>query len=360
MTEASHTPFDPSLWSVPADVDEPRPTFPTVPAAPPSPSPPSPAHDEITIPDPTAGYTIDVAPQPVSAPVIHLEPPLPPPRPSPPPDRRTWIGTAALVLALVVALAVPGWLFYRTMSNRIDRERSRVAALNSQLDLVAGTLDKLEKDVDSLTGQVSSTGSTSGDLTQRLADLEEQLGRVPDVTALVKDVQPSVFTIEAGDFLGTGFVASSNGGSSILVTNFHVVSQVWNSGEKTVTVVKDNDRFDGRILEVKKGTDLAAIKVERVLPALDLVRSLPDVGTAVLVFGSPEGLEGTVTTGIVSAIRDGFIQFSAPVSPGNSGGPVVDYLGHVIGMTESKIVEQGAEGLSFAIPSGRVCTMVAC
>ena len=90
------------------------------------------------------------------------------------------------------------------------------------------------------------------------------------------------------------------------------------------------------------------------------MRTLPDVGTAVLVFGSPEGLEGTVTTGIVSAIRDGFIQFSAPVSPGNSGGPVVDYLGHVIGMTESKIVDQGAEGLSFAIPSSRVCTIVAC
>jgi hypothetical protein len=357
MSDSLHDPFDPPLRSTGPEVDEPRPPV----GAASSSALPAKPDEEITIPDPS-GYTIHVASTDVpTAPVIHLEPAvIPPPRGRAREERRTWIGTTALVMALVVALAVPGWLFYRSMSDRIDRQRAQVAALNSQLTLVAGALDKLEKDVETLTGQVSSAGTESTDLSQRLAELEQQLGRVPNVTELVKDVQPSVFTIEAGPFLGTGFVASSDGGSSILVTNFHVVSDVWNSGERTVTVVKENQRFDGRILEVKKGADLASIKVERSLPVLELVRTLPDVGTAVLVFGSPEGLEGTVTTGIVSAIRDGFIQFSAPVSPGNSGGPVVDYLGHVIGMTESKIVDQGAEGLSFAIPGSRVCTIVEC
>jgi S1-C subfamily serine protease len=79
----------------------------------------------------------------------------------------------------------------------------------------------------------------------------------------------------------------------------------------------------------------------------------------VIVVGSPLGLGGTVATGIVSAFRteEGleYLQFSAPVSPGNSGGPVVDRSGAVVGVAVGKVVEDGAEGLSFAIPYERAC-----
>jgi putative serine protease PepD len=82
------------------------------------------------------------------------------------------------------------------------------------------------------------------------------------------------------------------------------------------------------------------------------------VGDSVLVLGAPLGLGGSVSNGIVSAFRDGYIQFSAPIAPGNSGGPLVNLHGQVIGVARSKLVAQGAEGLSFAIPIAIVCTSV--
>jgi putative serine protease PepD len=88
----------------------------------------------------------------------------------------------------------------------------------------------------------------------------------------------------------------------------------------------------------------------------------PRPGEFVLSIGSPFGLGGSVTTGTVSALRplDGvnYIQFSAPVSPGNSGGPLVNPQGEVIGITELKAVEFGAEGIAIAIPVNQVCTQL--
>ena len=77
------------------------------------------------------------------------------------------------------------------------------------------------------------------------------------------------------------------------------------------------------------------------------------------MLGSPLGLGGTVTSGIASAYRNDhgltYLQFSAPISPGNSGGPVINEHGRVVGVSVMKMVGDGAEGLSFAIPSSRLC-----
>ncbi len=81
----------------------------------------------------------------------------------------------------------------------------------------------------------------------------------------------------------------------------------------------------------------------------------PKVGDPVLAIGSPLGLAGSASSGIVSDVRPGPLQFSAPVSPGNSGGPVVDRRGHVLGVATAKLVGNGAEGLSFAVPVDAVC-----
>ena len=94
------------------------------------------------------------------------------------------------------------------------------------------------------------------------------------------------------------------------------------------------------------------------------VRSACDgrAGQSLLVIGSPLGLGGSVSTGSVSALRDidgvNYIQFSAPVSPGNSGGPVVNGAGEVIGITVAKANAAGAEGIGFAIPVNQVCVQL--
>ena len=85
----------------------------------------------------------------------------------------------------------------------------------------------------------------------------------------------------------------------------------------------------------------------------------PKIGDSVLVVGAPLGLEDTVTSGIVSARRTenghDYLQFSAPISPGNSGGPVVDDQGRVIGTAVAKFVGDDAEGLALAVPVAHVC-----
>ena len=81
--------------------------------------------------------------------------------------------------------------------------------------------------------------------------------------------------------------------------------------------------------------------MQLVVVPLTAAKGQPSVGQPVLVAGAPLGLGGSVTNGGVSAFRNGLIQFSAPISPGNSGGPVVDHNGNVIGVTEAK-VEQTA------------------
>jgi S1-C subfamily serine protease len=81
-----------------------------------------------------------------------------------------------------------------------------------------------------------------------------------------------------------------------------------------------------------------------------------------MALGSPQGFDGTVATGIVSGYRSiagaDFIQFSAPISPGSSGGPLVDGEGRVVGVSSAKWVDTGVEALAFAIPVQTVCTVL--
>jgi putative serine protease PepD len=269
-----------------------------------------------------------------------------PPAPSPRPTRRSRLALLAVVVLLVAGL-LAGFAAYVQTSHRLDRESRAVATLTKQLDQLDSTLEAERETLDALSS--------------RLAAVDAKVRDQPDPAAIAAQVQPSVFTIEAGNLQGTGFVVSSKGRTALLVTNFHVVKDVWDSGGTTVQVSAGSKSFDGRVVDVSQSDDVATIRVHASLPALEIRRQLPAVGSLVLVFGSPEGLEGTVANGIVSALRDQYIQFSAPVSPGNSGGPLVDGQGRVLGITTAKIVQTGAEGLSFAIPIDMACrTVISC
>ncbi len=120
--------------------------------------------------------------------------------------------------------------------------------------------------------------------------------------------------------------------------------------------------LEARLLGVHKDTDLALLKIdEKDLPTLPLVtQQRPHVGQLVFAIGSPEGLQNSVTMGVVSALSRQpnpakpmtYIQTDAPINPGNSGGPLVDMNGAVIGIN-TFILSQGggSEGLGFAIPA---------
>jgi S1-C subfamily serine protease len=212
-----------------------------------------------------------------------------------------------------------------------------------------------------LTRALHAQTAAANGLNRRLGSLEAQIASQPDVPAVAKRVSASVFTVRVTGGLGTAFVMASSGGQSKLVTDFHVVADDWRAGHKQVALHQEGRDLEGTIGAVNEANDLAEVTVDAVLPVLARAPGSPAVGDSVLVVGAPLGLSNSVSTGIVSAFREGQIQFSAPISPGDSGGPVVDRTGKVIGVARSKLVADGAEGLSFATPVSLICaTVVTC
>ncbi|MGY8525774.1 DegQ family serine endoprotease [Paracidovorax citrulli] len=154
--------------------------------------------------------------------------------------------------------------------------------------------------------------------------------------------------------LGSGFIVSPDG---LILTNAHVVD----GAQEVVVKLTDRREFKAKVLGTDKQTDVAVIKIDaKDLPAVQLGNlSETRVGEPVVAIGSPYGFENTVTAGIVSAksrsLPDDtyvpFIQTDVAVNPGNSGGPLFNQRGEVIGIN-SQIYSQtgGYQGLSFAIP----------
>jgi V8-like Glu-specific endopeptidase len=176
-----------------------------------------------------------------------------------------------------------------------------------------------------------------------------------DSAQITKKISPSVVVIKgtasSGEVLGTGFIISSDGK---IATNLHVVESLKNGGVQLAS----GERFDSfSVLAFDARKDIAIIKIPGFdLPTVALGNSNNvQIGEPVLAVGSPLGLQGTVTTGVVSSLRDdpiggGFkvLQTDASVSPGNSGGPLVNRQAEVIGIVTFKL--RGGENLNFAIP----------
>jgi len=182
-----------------------------------------------------------------------------------------------------------------------------------------------------------------------------------DWSSLVEKVMPAVVTIVSADakdiVQGSGFIISSDGK---IVTNFHVVA-----GKPAILA----RRSDGSFLVIKsvlasdRANDLAILQAEgRNLPFVRLGDSdRVRVGEAICVIGSPMLLEGTVSAGIISAVRelrDGrkLLQITAPISEGSSGSPVFNRKGEVIGVASFTLSE--GQNLNFAIPSNAVKTLL--
>jgi len=186
---------------------------------------------------------------------------------------------------------------------------------------------------------------------------------VESLPSLIKRIKPSTVIIFAyddkGEFLqlGSGFFISQNGD---VITNYHVIqgassAEIKTANEKTypITYIVAGDAQNDLIrLSVN-------IPSQDVYP-LSLSKTIPEVGERIIVYGSPLGLENTVSDGIVSAIRDipdygRIIQITAPISPGSSGSPVLNLQGEVIGIATFQMIE--GQNLNFAIPSERIVNL---
>ena len=252
-------------------------------------------------------------------------------------------------------------------SNETKQVRVVKSKYNSNFFALAVVIALIAGAIGSVIGRGSST-----DIGANLVDTKNIVERAPDsIAALAARVIPAVVSISvkasSGSDTGSGFFLDSNG---YILTNNHVVRSAATIG--TITVELSNGKkYPAKLIGRDASYDLAVLKIDVTsAPTLQLGNSDNVlVGDAVIAIGSPLGLSGTVTSGIISsknrAVTTGdgagessfinALQTDAAINPGNSGGPLVDTTGAVIGVNSAIATlgygsQSGSIGLGFAIP----------
>ena len=185
-----------------------------------------------------------------------------------------------------------------------------------------------------------------------------------DLPELVRRIKPSVVAIVTYDARGerlsrgSGFFTAPDR----VVTNRHVLEGAFKAEIHTINDLAYSVKG---VLAVDGEGDIALLLVDippRVASPLTVVRTSPQEGESIVVIGNPLGLEGSISNGIVSAVRDipnfgRIIQITAPISPGSSGSPVVNMRGEVVGVATLQLSD--GQSLNFAVPSDRVVQLQA-
>ncbi len=258
----------------------------------------------------------------------------------------------------------PWWL--STAQVEIPKPQSRIPAISIRLALVMALI---AGGAGAIVDRVITMHNSN------LVSTHSSIQRAPDsIAGIAARVSPSVVSIDAqtpsGGDTGSGFFIQSNG---TILTNNHVVEGAVTSGGSITVNLENGKSYPATLIGRDASYDLAVLKIEVTdAPALQLGNSDSiQVGDTVIAIGSPLGLAGTVTSGIISAKNrpvtsgggtgeNSFInalQTDAAINPGNSGGPLVDVNGAVIGVNSAiaslgtnYASQSGSIGLGFAIP----------
>ncbi len=258
----------------------------------------------------------------------------------------------------------PWWL--STAQVETPKPQSRIPAISIRLALVMALI---AGGAGAIVDRVITMHNSN------LVSTHSSIQRAPDsIAGIAARVSPSVVSIDAqtpsGGDTGSGFFIQSNG---TILTNNHVVEGAVTSGGSITVNLENGKSYPATLIGRDASYDLAVLKIEVTdAPALQLGNSDSiQVGDTVIAIGSPLGLAGTVTSGIISAKNrpvtsgggtgeNSFInalQTDAAINPGNSGGPLVDVNGAVIGVNSAiaslgtnYASQSGSIGLGFAIP----------
>jgi S1-C subfamily serine protease len=241
----------------------------------------------------------------------------------------TVVGAALLVAAL--AFSYLAWSSARAKDSGLGDLQARVAAMQHKLDRLAGS-----------------------DAKTRRALKRKEAG----ASVVAARVLRSVFTVHTDNgWLGSSFIAWSDGSGTYLITANHVVAH---EDGTNVTVSRKNGTWPADIVKKDPAHDLALLRLSAhphgAAPLWETgTKKLPRPADQVVLVGSPYGLGGTVTTGVISRVSKKVIQTDAAANPGNSGGPLVDLKdGRVVGV----LVAGGGENINFAVPIGRACLVL--
>ena len=274
----------------------------------------------------------------------------------------------------------------QNVTNAVASLQTQLSSIQGQINALQGKPDisqnitylqsevaSLQTQLSTMQAQITSFQATPSVINQNTTyDITYLLGENVSLSQLFDQVKTSVVIIEGlvrqTDFFGrvayskvqgSGFVYDRNG-RMVVLTNNHVIS-----GTISINVTfTTGETYPGTVLGSNANTDFAILTTNAprsVYKPLEIVTSSTlKVGDPVIVVGTPYGLAGSMTNGIVSALNrtlttdtgtdlDNVIQTTAPLNPGNSGGPLMNYHGQVIGITTA--IVSSSQGIGFAIPS---------
>jgi len=233
---------------------------------------------------------------------------------------------------------------------------------NLNYNLLNNKLTELQTDTQSkfneLTTSVLHAQEELNSLGSKIGSIDEEFDLLKasasaDFSGIIEDAIKSVVTIRTDVSQGTGFIIDQEG---YIVTNYHVMENAKSAGIFTY----DDETYSVKLVGHDSNFDIALLKIEGNFKKLNLDDSDDiQIGEKVIAIGNPLGLQFSVSEGIISAIhREGisginsYIQTDAALNPGNSGGPLINTKGKVIGINNFKV--SGGESLGFALESNYI------
>lgn len=340
-----------------------------------------------------------------------------------PKEQKRKLSIILIIMIVVASLSMGGlvgyWAGYTSTSNRINDLQGQLSTIQEQInnlqtrsettsqnqsdvleiiDVLQGQLSAIHDQINSLQASNVASQNTNeimaeiSSLQSQLSTLQEQINNIKATTSvtyenityflgenvslsqLFEQVRESVVVIQAlvsqtdafgrTVFLtvqGSGFVNNFTG-QMIILTNNHVIDNAININ----VTFSNGNTYAASFKGSNPNTDVAVLTTNapqnEYNPLIIVSSSTLKVGDPVIVVGTPYGLPGSMSNGIISALNrtitvdqttiTNIIQTTAPLNPGNSGGPLINYLGHVIGMATA--IVQDSQGIGFAIPSDTI------
>ncbi len=259
-------------------------------------------------------------------------------------------GFSFIILAMIILLGIMNYSLYVQETQHYSSLKDTLSELQTnnqaQINSLASNLLQLQNNTLSTQQQVQSQISL---LKASTSD---------DFSGVIQTALSSVVTVRTSSAQGTGFVISSQG---YIVTNAHVLADPNGNLASNIQVVTNNQNvISAQFIGYNSNLDIALLKISGQYPALILGNSSNvQIGDKVIAIGDPLGLQFSVSEGIISAVNrqganglNAYIQTDTSLNPGNSGGPLIDKQGEVIGINNFKI--SGGENLGFALESNYV------
>jgi serine protease Do len=265
-----------------------------------------------------------------------------------PHHKKLIIGGSSLIVILMITLSIFTYMIYtkQELYNKVLNKKitDLKAETNTNINVLSESLIQSNKDITKVSSQL-------GIINEEFVSLKASAGT--DFSGIIEKAVTGVVTIRTDLSQGTGFIIENSG---YIVTNYHVVE----NAQAATIITSDNQNHEVSILGYNSNLDIALLKISGDYSPLQLDNSdNVQVGEKVIAIGNPLGLQFSVSQGIVSAIHrvgpndmNAYIQTDAALNPGNSGGPLINTDGKVIGINNFKA--GNSESLGFALESNRI------